>query len=96
MPAVILVLALCLAGGQLANQQLRLQDAASTAARAASRGEAAGTIDWRVGQLVPGASASRNDRDGLVCVTVALPAALPGPGSAVTLVASACALAEAQ
>ncbi|MHA6696125.1 TadE family type IV pilus minor pilin [Homoserinimonas sp. A520] len=94
MPAVILVLAFCLAGGQLANQQLRLQDAASTAARAASRGEPASTVDARARHLVPRASVNRSDRNGLVCVTVALPAALPGLASAVTLTASACALAE--
>jgi hypothetical protein len=95
MPAVILVLAFCLAGGQLASQQLRLQDAASTAARAASRGEPAAGIASRVGQLVPGASVGRSDRDGLVCVTVTLPAALPGPAAGATLRASGCALAEA-
>jgi hypothetical protein len=94
MPAVILVLAFCLAGGQLANQQLRLQDAASTAARAASRGEPASTVETRARQLVPGASVARSDRNGLVCVTVALPGALPGLASAVTLIASACALSE--
>lgn len=96
MPAVILVLAFCLAGGQFASQQLRVQDAASSAARAASRGESAATVTWQVQQLVPGASVSRSDRGGLVCVTVALPAALPGPASAITLTASSCALAEAQ
>jgi hypothetical protein len=94
MPAVVLVLAFCLAGGQLATTQLRLQDAASSAARAASRGEDAGTVAWRTRQLVPGASVSSGERDGMVCATVTLPAALPGPASVVTLTASACALAE--
>jgi hypothetical protein len=94
MPAVIVVLALCLAGGQMAGQQLRLQDAASTAARAASRGEAPDGIDSRLRQTMPGASVSRSDREGLVCVTVTLPAALPGLAAGVTLRASGCALAE--
>ena len=94
MPAVILVLALCLAGGQLANQQLRLQDAASAAARAASRGEPASTVEGRARQLVPGASVDRSDRNGMVCVTVTLPGALPGVASALTLTASSCALSE--
>jgi hypothetical protein len=94
MPAVILVLAFCLAGGQLASQQLRLQDAASTAARAASRGESPGSIGSRVRNLVPEASVTRHDRDRLVCVTVTLPAALPGPAAMVTLQATGCALAE--
>ncbi|MEX1078501.1 MAG: TadE family type IV pilus minor pilin [Homoserinimonas sp.] len=94
MPAVILVLAFCLAGGQFASQQLRLQDAASIAVRGASRGETHDRTAWQVQQLVPGASVSRGARDGLVCVTVVLPAALPGPASALTLTASSCALAE--
>jgi hypothetical protein len=94
MPAVILVLALCLAGGQLASQQLRLQDAASAAARVASRGEPESTVAARVRQLVPGASVDRRDRNGMVCVTVALPGALPGVASALTLTASSCALSE--
>jgi hypothetical protein len=95
MPAVILVLAFCLAGGQFASQQLRLQDAAATAARAASRGEPGTTVAWQVQQLVPGASVNRRDREGLVCVSVALPAALPGAASGITLTASSCALVEA-
>jgi Flp pilus assembly protein TadG len=38
-PAVLLVLACSLAGMQLAGQQLRLQDAAATTARALARGD---------------------------------------------------------
>lgn len=94
MPAVILVLAFCLAGGQLATVQLRVQDAASSAARAASRGEDPGTVDWRTKQLLPGASVTSSERQGLVCATVTVPAALPGPASVLTLSASSCALAE--
>jgi len=94
MPAVVLVLAFCLAAGQLATTQLRVQDAASSAARAASRGESPGVVTWRTKQLLPEASVTRHDRDGLTCVTVVLPAALPGPASAVTLRSSSCALAE--
>lgn len=94
MPAVVLVLVFCLAGGQLATTQLRLQDAASSAARSASRGESADAVVWRTKQVMPGASVARHDRDGFVCVTVTLPTALPGPASVVTLSASACALAE--
>jgi hypothetical protein len=95
MPAVVLVLAFCLAGGQLATTQLRLQDAASSAARATSRGEHPGAVAWRTAQLMPGASVSSSERGGLVCITVVLPAALPGPAAVVTLKASSCALAEA-
>ena len=95
MPAVVLVFAFCLGGGLYASQQVRAQDAASTSARAASRGEPPSTVAWRVQLLLPGASVNRSDRDGLVCATVTLPATLPGPASALTLTASACALAEA-
>ena len=95
MPAVILVLTFCLVGGQLATTQLRVQDAASSAARAASRGEGAGAVDWRTTQLLPGASVTTRESDGLVCAVVELPVALPGPASLLTLRASSCALAEA-
>ncbi len=96
LPAVVLVLAFCLAGGQLATTQLRVQDAASSAARAASRGEGSEAVAWRTEQLLPGASVTLQNRDGLVCATVSLPAALPGPTSVVTLSASACSLAESR
>ena len=43
-PAVLLVLACCLAGLQLAGQQLRLQDAAAASARSLARGESAPSI----------------------------------------------------
>lgn len=96
MPAVILVLACCLAGAQIGTQQLRLQDAAATAARSASRGESPAVVADQARQLVPGASVSRTDRGGLACVTLTLQqAAGPGLLAAVTLQASGCALAEA-
>ena len=44
-PAVLLVLACCLAGLQLAGQQLRLQDAAAVAARSVARGGSAPPIE---------------------------------------------------
>ena len=40
-PAVLLVLACCLAGLQLAGQQVRLQDAAAATARSLARGDPA-------------------------------------------------------
>lgn len=95
MPAVILVLVFCLAGVQLVTGQLRLQDAASGAARAASRGTATAEVGQRVAQLVPGASVRQSVTEGVVCVTVTLPATLgQGLASAVTLRATGCALAE--
>lgn len=89
-PAVILVLTLCLGGMQLATRQLQLQDAAALAARGAARGSSAEAI---VHSLVPGASARTEFRGNLVCVRVG---AVGNPLStllgAVTLSASSCAL----
>jgi Flp pilus assembly protein TadG len=91
-PAVLLVLACCLGGVQLASQQLRLQDAAAAASRSLARGEGAGTASARVTQLVTGASIVRNDHGGMVCVRLAS----PGPAgvfAAVRVEAASCALA---
>lgn len=64
-PAVCLVLALCLSGLQLAVHQLQLHDAAALAARSAGRGADPSAV---VGQLVPAASMSSERRGNLVCV----------------------------
>jgi hypothetical protein len=95
MPAVILVLIFSLAGGQLAAQQVRLQDAAASAARSASRGETPAAVQALVQHLVPRASVARSERDGLVCATVTLPGEIGGGfATAIPLAASSCALAE--
>ena len=89
LPAVVLVLAACLSGMRLAGDQLRVQDAAAVAARAAARGGDAGVAS----RLVPGSTTTRADRDGLVCVRVSMPAADPlGALASMTLTASSCAL----
>ena len=66
-PAVCLVLALCLSGMQLATHQLQLHDAAALAARTAGRGVDPSAI---VGQLAPGASVRIERRGNLVCVRI--------------------------
>ena len=91
-PAVLLVLACCLGGVQLAGQQLRLQDAAATAARSLARGDGVGAASAQVAQLVAGASLSRSDRGGMVCVRVNSPGPA-GPFAAITVTAEGCALA---
>lgn len=97
MPAVIMVLACCLAGGQLVTGQLRLQDAASGAARSLARGEASAVVHRRLVQLVPRASARQSARDGMICVTVTQAGALGfGLASVVTLEASGCALGSGE
>lgn len=89
LPAVVLVLACCLSGLQVAGQQLRLQDAAASAARAAARGDGVGIA----ARLVPGATATRSTDGDLVCVSVAARStALVGTLLGIELRASSCAL----
>jgi hypothetical protein len=87
-PAVVVVLACCLTGIQVAGQQLRLQDAAAGVARALSRGDdAAG--------LVGNASLTTLDRGDLVCARLSERAAgLPGTIVRIRLTATSCALAD--
>lgn len=93
MPAVIMVLACCLSAGQLAAGQMRLQDAASGAARSLARGEAAELVNQRVEQLAPRASVRQSVRGEVLCVTVTQPGALGvGLAATITLEASGCAL----
>lgn len=66
LPALMLVLACCLAGLQVAVTQVRLQDAAAAAARSLARGESAAVA----ARLVPGATVSRNGEGDLVCATL--------------------------
>lgn len=91
LPAVVLVLALCLSGFQLAGQQLRLQDAAALAARSLGRGDTPSSI---VDRLVPGASVSGSRSGDLVCATVSIGSATAlGDLAGIDLRASSCALA---
>ncbi len=88
LPAVLLVLACCLSGLQLAGQQLRLQDAAAVTARAVARG---GTSQIAA-SVAPGARVSTFVNGALDCVqldassTAALTVLLP-----LTLSATSCA-----
>lgn len=90
-PAVCLVLALCLSGLQLAVRQLQLHDAAALAARSAGRGADPGAV---VDQLVPTASMSSERRGNLVCVHVTTQGSpLTGLFGFGSVSASSCALA---
>lgn len=64
-PAVVVVLAVCLAVVQLSVQQLRMHDAAWQAARAQTRGDPLPAV---LGQL--GAQARFEQRDRSVCAVV--------------------------
>jgi len=70
-PAVVLVLAVCLSALNIAHRQIRLEDTASVAARTLARG--GGSAAQVVGMLAPGATFSIEDRGELVCVRVSQP-----------------------
>lgn len=92
MPVIALVLAACLGGVQVASQQVRLQDAAASAARVAARGGGSGAAAAVAARLVPGATVALSTRGDLVCARVVASAARSGPLSGVRLAASGCAL----
>ncbi len=92
LPAVVLVLAACLTGLGLVGTQLRLQDAASGAARALARGSDSSVAAGEMAALVPGAAIARSDRGDLVCVRAS---AAPASGAilgGLVLTATGCAL----
>lgn len=90
-PAVLLVLAICLGALQLAGTQLRLQDAAADASRSLARGDGEATAATRVRQAVPGAALSVRHTGDLVCVEAR---ASGGVGAifGLTVTAAGCAL----
>ena len=90
-PAVLLVLAICLGALQLAGIQLRLQDAAADASRALARGDGEAVATARVAQAVPGAALSVRRQSDLVCVEAR---ATGGMGAifGLTVTAAGCAL----
>ena len=87
LPAVVLVLAACLGGLQVAGHQMRLQDAAAVAARSIARGGSIGAAQARASRMVPGVTVAHRADGDLVCAALAL--TVP-PGWA--LRASSCAL----
>ena len=90
MPAVIVVLAFCLSGVQVAGQQLRLQDAAAAAARSFARGDSAVAAASR---LAPGATVTQRSDGDIDCVTLTdQPRVATGGIAGLILTASSCAL----
>lgn len=88
-PAVLLVLAACLASLQLSTQQVRLQQAAAMAARSVARGEGVEASS----ALVPGSTMQVEHRGELACVTAsARGSTVGGLIGAFTVSASSCAL----
>ena len=93
LPAVVLVLAVCLSGLQVATAQLRLQDASADASRSLGRGEPPGVAANRLALAVPGATLAQSHRGDLVCAEASawLPGA-PGRLLGLRLRAESCAL----
>jgi hypothetical protein len=88
-PAVLLVLAVCLAGLQLSSKQVRLQQVAAMAARSVARGE---PVSGAAG-LVPGTTLRVEHRGELACVTAsAVGSKAAGLIGAIRVSASSCAL----
>ena len=72
MPAVLLVLAIGLAGISMAGTQVRLQAAAADAARMLGRGEDPGAVRSGVGKQLAGATITTSHTDQLVCARLSL------------------------
>lgn len=90
-PAVIVVLGLCLATMQVSGQQVRLQDAAAVAARALGRSDQVPAF----GTGLEGASLTTSRRGPLLCARLSAPAAGPaGSMLGLELNAESCALSE--
>jgi Flp pilus assembly protein TadG len=88
-PAVLLLLACCLAGVQIVGQQVRLQDAAADVSRSVARG--GGTA----AAAHVGASVAVTHRGELVCATLSARSRSVVSGVlSLTLTASSCALGE--
>lgn len=96
LPAVAVVLVCCLAGVQVAGQQVRLQDAAAIAARSIGRGETDGTALGRARNLMPGASLTTLVNGDLDCAVLRQRASGPAGLLRVTLEARSCALGGGQ
>ena len=92
LPAVALVLAVCLGGVQAVSIQVRLTDAAADAARTLARGDGVGLASARLSAAVAGASLSVDDAGDLVCVTASAPAGAHTVLAALTVAARSCAL----
>ena len=95
LPAVVLVLAMVLGGVQLGVLQLRLQDAATDAARSLGRGDSSPALVARLSRQVPGARWSSSRSGALVCAHLVASAGGPAALLGLTVSASSCAQAEA-
>lgn len=80
LPAILLLLALCIGSLSAASRQVRLQDAAADAARLIARGDDTGRALGLLAASVSGAASTVEPEGDLVCVTASAPSGLPIPG----------------
>ncbi|OUE21065.1 hypothetical protein BFL36_11115 [Clavibacter michiganensis] len=88
LPAVVLVLGLCLGAVQTVGQQVALTSAAEEAARSLGRGEGAGTAGARIEGAASGASLEVEHPGHDVCVDLTAPTRF-APAAAVGIVVQA-------
>ncbi|CAQ00308.1 TadE family type IV pilus minor pilin [Clavibacter sepedonicus] len=82
LPAVVLVLGLCLGAVQTVGQQVVLTSAAEEAARSIGRGEDAGTAAARIEGAAAGASMAVDRTGHAVCVRLTAPSRFAPAGAA--------------
>lgn len=92
LPAVVLVLGVCLGGVGVGSQQLRLQDAAAAAARGLGRGASAAEVATTAARMVGGAAVESWSTDGLVCARLSRAADGPLGAGGLRLAAQSCTL----
>ncbi|WP_174777003.1 TadE family type IV pilus minor pilin [Cryobacterium lactosi] len=95
LPAVLVVLALCLGAVQVMGQQVRMSDAAAYMARLLARGDGAGSATGLLAAVAPGAVLAEERQGEFVCARLSAPSAFaPFAAAGLTLGARSCALAS--
>ena len=92
LPAVVLVLAVCVGAVGVTSQQLRLQDAAADAARGLGRGENVGVVADRAAHAAAGSALTSRRAGELVCARLTAAARGPAAVAGLQLSAESCAL----
>ncbi|KZC94595.1 MULTISPECIES: TadE family type IV pilus minor pilin [Clavibacter] len=95
LPAVVLVLGLCLGAVQTVGQQVALTSAAEEAARSLGRGESSGTAAARIEGAASGASFEVEHPGHDVCVDLSAPSRFaPAAAAGIAVHARGCARSE--
>ncbi|MCS0499574.1 TadE family protein [Protaetiibacter mangrovi] len=92
LPAVVLVLGLCVGAVGVGSQHVRLQDAAADAARGLGRGESAGQVTARAAAAFPGVRLRSWTGGDLVCARLTAAARGPAAVAGLELAAESCAV----